>query len=118
MPPPEPRSSTTSPGFSSARAVGFPQPSDASMASAGIAAADIRCERATYVFRYPAPPADLLQIFRHYYGPTMNAFEAAERDGRAEELETELTSLFEAQNRGGEHTEIPATFLKVTVDRS
>lgn len=86
--------------------------------AAGIAPADIRCERATYVFRYPAPPADLLQIFRHFYGPTMNAFEAAERNGRAGELEAELTSLFEAQNRGGEHTEIPATFLKVTVDRS
>ena len=55
---------------------------------------------------------------RQFYGPTMNAFEAAERNGRAGELEAELTSLFEAQNRGGEHTEIPATFLKVTVDRS
>ncbi len=35
MPPPEPRSSTTSPGFSSASAVGLPQPSEASTAFSG-----------------------------------------------------------------------------------
>src|SRR3954466_12030735 len=38
MPPPEPRSSTVSPAFSSASAVGLPQPSDASSASAGMPA--------------------------------------------------------------------------------
>src|SRR5581483_8927641 len=38
MPPPEPRSSTTSPSWSSASAVGLPQPSDARTASAGSAA--------------------------------------------------------------------------------
>src|SRR5436305_6817452 len=36
MPPPEPRSSTTSPAFSLANAVGLPQPSDAIKASSGI----------------------------------------------------------------------------------
>src|SRR5208283_1933399 len=35
MPPPEPRSSTTSPAFRFAKAVGFPQPSEASTASSG-----------------------------------------------------------------------------------
>src|SRR5438105_3287606 len=35
MPPPEPRSSTTSPGLSCASAVGLPQPSEAAMASLG-----------------------------------------------------------------------------------
>ena len=35
MPPPEPRSSTVSPGLSSASAVGLPQPSDAFRASVG-----------------------------------------------------------------------------------
>jgi hypothetical protein len=47
----------------------------------------------------------------------MNAFAAAQDAGRAEELETELTELFVAQNRGGERTEIPATYLKVTVNK-
>src|ERR1700746_364371 len=36
MPPPEPRSKTVSPGFSCARAVGLPHPSEASNASSGI----------------------------------------------------------------------------------
>jgi SAM-dependent methyltransferase len=85
--------------------------------AAGIAADNIRCERATWYFRQPGPPSDLVDTFRRFYGPTMNAFEAAEKDGRAEELSRELTALFEAQNRGGASTEIPATYLKVTVNK-
>jgi len=73
-------------------------------------------QRAIWFFRHGGPPAELLAIFRNYYGPTMNAFEAAANTGREAELEAELTALFEAQNRGGDaRTEIPATFLKVTV---
>ena len=45
----------------------------------------------------------------------MNAFDAARKAFRERELAQELTALFEAQNRGGDRTEIPATFLKVTV---
>ena len=37
IPPPDPRSSTVSPGFSCANAVGLPHPSDANTASSGIA---------------------------------------------------------------------------------
>ena len=47
----------------------------------------------------------------------MNAFDAAARDGREEELAEDLGLLFVMQNRGGEDTEIPATFLKVTVTK-
>ncbi len=48
----------------------------------------------------------------------MNAFEAAAKDGRDEQLQAELAELFGAQNRGGtDRTEIPATFLKITIDR-
>lgn len=86
--------------------------------SAGVPAENISCERATYVFRYPGPPCELLQLFKQYYGPTMNAFEAASKDGRAEQLESELTQLFEEHNRAdANETEIPATFLKVTVTK-
>jgi hypothetical protein len=56
-----------------------------------------------------------METFRNYYGPTMNAFDAADKNGRAEQLADELTALFDAQNRGGSCTEIPATYLKVTV---
>jgi SAM-dependent methyltransferase len=83
--------------------------------AAGIAPDNIGFERATWFFRTDGPPSELLSIFRHFYGPTMNAFEAARKAFRERELAQELSDLFEAQNRGGEHTEIPATFLKVTV---
>ncbi|MBA3525806.1 MAG: class I SAM-dependent methyltransferase [Pseudomonadota bacterium] len=84
--------------------------------AAGVRSEDISCERATYSFRHPGPPHELLATFRTYYGPTMNAFDAAAKDGREVELEAELTALFEAQNQAGsDRTEIPATYLKVTV---
>lgn len=86
--------------------------------SAGVPPEAIGFERATYFFRYPGPPAELLRTFKTFYGPTMNAFEAASKDGKADQLEDELTRLFEEHNRAGaEQTEIPATFLKVTVTK-
>jgi SAM-dependent methyltransferase len=84
--------------------------------AAGITHDQIKFERATWLFRHGGPPSGLLSIFRSFYGPTMNAFEAA-GDDRAEELEAELAVLFALQNRGGERTEIPATYLKVTVNK-
>ena len=85
--------------------------------AAGAASGDIAFERATWVFGCDGPPSGLLAIFREYYGPTMNAFEAATRQGRASQLEQELTALFDVQNQGGRKTEIPATFLMVTVTK-
>jgi SAM-dependent methyltransferase len=86
--------------------------------AAGAKPEDILCERASYVFRHPGPPAELLDLFRRFYGPTMNAFDAARRDGCEDWLLEELGSLFEAQNRGGaDATVIPAAYLKVTVAR-
>jgi SAM-dependent methyltransferase len=83
--------------------------------AAGIAAADIGFERATWTFALDGAPSQLLAIFRTYNGPTMNAFEAAARDGREGQLAAELEQLFADQNRGGEgRTEVAATFLKVT----
>ena len=66
---------------------------------------------------FPAPPSELVDVFRRYYGPTMNAFEAAEKSGRADDLKKELDALFESQNKSTrtDATSIPATFLRVTV---
>ncbi|HET9427269.1 MAG TPA: class I SAM-dependent methyltransferase [Allosphingosinicella sp.] len=87
--------------------------------AAGIAESQIHFDRSTYRFRHPGPPSELVAIFRDYYGPSMNAFEAAARDGRQDQLEAELNLLFETQNRGGpDFTDIPATYLKVTVDKT
>lgn len=87
--------------------------------AAGIRTAGIVCAPATYHFRYRGAPTELLGLFRHYYGPTMNAFEAAAKDGRADDLHRELIALFESQNQGGpDETVIPATYLKVVVTKA
>ena len=83
--------------------------------AAGVPAENISCEPVGWVFRLDGPPAELLAIFRDYYGPMMNAYEAAASQGREAQLHAELTELFEAQNRAGpDRTEIPATYLRVT----
>jgi len=45
----------------------------------------------------------------------MNAFEAAEKNGRAADLQNELEELFSRQNTSTHATSIPATYLRVTV---
>ena len=85
--------------------------------SAGVPPERISCIRDTYMFKFSGSPAAYVDEFRAYYGPTMNAFEAAEKDGRATQLKDELVALFEAQNATGtaDMTSIAAVFLRVTV---
>src|SRR5712691_1208217 len=72
-------------------------------------------------FRFISPdqsPADLIESFRRFYGPTMNAYEAAEKNGKVDELHQQLVELAKAQNQSPNgSTSIPATFLRVTVCR-
>jgi SAM-dependent methyltransferase len=86
-------------------------------AGAGVPVEKISFERDTYTFNFPAAPSELLAAFRTYYGPTMNAFEAAAVDGREADLQAELETLFNSQNTSPnkDATSIPATFLRVTV---
>src|SRR5438874_6091655 len=83
--------------------------------AAGVPAENISFARDTFTFNYPGTPSALVDEFRKYYGPTMNAFEAAEKNGRAAELQKELQELFHSQNKSHDATSIPATFLRVTV---
>jgi len=85
--------------------------------AAGVPAEKVSFTRDTFTFNYPTPPSTLLDEFRKYYGPTMNAFEAAEKNGRATNLQKELEDLFNSQNKSPrkDATSIPATFLRVTV---
>ena len=85
--------------------------------AAGVPEEQISFERDTYTFDYSGSPEDLVAIFRDYYGPTMNAFEAAKGNGKEAELQAELEALFREQNTSEEGTSIPATFLRVTVER-
>jgi SAM-dependent methyltransferase len=84
---------------------------------AGVPRERISFERDTYVFNYPGSPAELVAEFRDYYGPTMNAFAAAKENGKDTELQGELEDLFNEQNQAEEGTSIPATYLRVTVER-
>jgi ubiquinone/menaquinone biosynthesis C-methylase UbiE len=84
---------------------------------AGVPETNISCLRDTYVFNFRGSSAAFVEEFRTYYGPTMNAFAAAESNGKATELQRELEALFQKQNQSSnpELTSIPATFLRVTV---
>jgi SAM-dependent methyltransferase len=84
--------------------------------TAGISRENISFTQETYAFEFPGSPSEFVATFRNFYGPTMNAFEAAKRVGRAEDLQAELEELFTSQNTSdGNGTAIPATYLCVTV---
>jgi ubiquinone/menaquinone biosynthesis C-methylase UbiE len=84
---------------------------------AGVAKEKISMVKDTFYFRSPdKSPEDVIESFRRFYGPTMNAFEAAEKNGKVEELHRQLLELAKAQNESADgSTSIPATFLRVTV---
>ncbi|MDB5769987.1 MAG: methyltransferase type 11 [Burkholderia sp.] len=115
----------TSAAYSPAPAEGFISPMTWGMhnnvlerfAAAGIPAEQVSCIADTFVFESPKSPAAFVDEFRQYYGPTMNAFDAADKNGRAEELQEELKALFTAQNVSSIEgtTTVPATYLRVSV---
>ena len=84
-------------------------------AGARVPAEKISFARDTFTFNFPGTPPAFVDEFRKYYGPTMNAFEAAEKNGRAADLQKELEDLFNRQNETKDGTSIPATFLRVTI---
>jgi len=108
-PPPE--------GFISPMTWGVEEQVTERFVGAGVPEGQISFKRDTYTFNYPAAPSELLAQFRAYYGPTMNAFEAAAGNGREAEMQAELEALFNNQNSSPSEqvTAIPATFLRVTV---
>lgn len=86
--------------------------------AAGIPIQRIVCNPSPFIFRMAGRPVALLDTFKEFYGPTMNAFREAAKNGREAELYAELSALFEGLNRGGEdETVITATFMKVTVTK-
>jgi ubiquinone/menaquinone biosynthesis C-methylase UbiE len=84
---------------------------------AGVPKEKISVRKDTFHFISPKEsPAQVIELFRRFYGPTMNAFEAAEKNGKVEELHGQLVEMAKAQNTNGDGgTSIPATFLRVTV---
>jgi len=77
-------------------------------------AADIRCERKLFNFRYESA-AHWLQIFREFYGPTHKAFAALDAAGQRTLAEA-ITDLLEQRNVGGRHSlVVPAEYMEVVI---
>ena len=87
--------------------------------NAGISKENISFIRDTFTFNAPYSPSEFIHLFKNFYGPTMNAFEAAEMNGKAASLQSELEALCNSQNKSSSKntTSIPATFLRVMVER-
>jgi hypothetical protein len=109
-PPPE--------GFVSPMTWGIEETVAGRFEGAGVPKEKISFERDTYTFTFAGTPSEYLHVFRSYYGPTMNAYEAAAAAGREDELHAELDALITEHNTssGDGVTTIPATFLRVTVE--
>ena len=86
-------------------------------AAAGVPKDSVSFARDSFTFDFDGTPAQFVDEFRTWYGPTMNAFEAAGKSDRADALRDELVTLFKSQNRSGSasRTSVQATFLRVTV---
>jgi len=87
--------------------------------AAGVDPSAISFSKETFVFEGDFTPKEFVGRFKDFYGPTMNAFEAAQKNGKDAELQKELEELFASQNKSSDSnkTSIPATFLLVTVQR-
>ena len=85
---------------------------------AGVAPEKISFLKDTFHFHSPdQSPAQFIETFRRYYGPTMNAYDAAEKNGKVDDLHHQLVELAKSQNTNKEGgTSIAATFLRVTVN--
>lgn len=85
---------------------------------AGVSNENISMVKDTYTFIAPdKSPTDVIELFRKFYGPTMNAYEAAEKSGAVETLHHQLLDLAKTHNKGTENsTAISATFMRVTVN--
>jgi hypothetical protein len=83
---------------------------------AGVARERISMVKDTYYFAHPEKtPADFIDLFERFYGPTMVAVEAAQKAGKAQLLHEQLVELANAHNKSQAGTFIPAAFLRVTV---
>ena len=109
-PPPE--------GFVSPMLWGVEEQVTARFVNAGVAEQNIKFKRESFTFDAPCTSAKFVDIFKMYYGPTMNAFDAADKNGKAADLQRELEELFTLQNSSTEDgtTSITATYLLVDID--
>ncbi len=83
----------------------------------GASAAQIRCERQVFNFRYRSA-AHWVQVFRDYYGPTHKAFAALDAAGQ-QALERDLHALLTELNVAGNASlVVPAAYLEVVITKA
>ena len=84
----------------------------------GRGVSDLMMTRRQYSFTYPFPPAEVVEFFRQYYGPTNRAFASLDKNA-AKALRDELQTLWSAHNRGGDElTVVSAEYLEVIAVRT
>jgi SAM-dependent methyltransferase len=82
----------------------------------GTQAAQIRCERRHFNFRYRSA-AHWIEVFRTLYGPVHKAFAALDATG-AQSLERALTALLDELNVGGPHSlVVPGEYLEIVITK-
>ena len=79
-------------------------------AAAGVPKESVSFLKDTYTFNFPGSPSEFVAAFRRYYGPTMNAFDAAEKNGRAGDLQKELELCSTARTKARART--PLRYLR------
>ena len=80
--------------------------------------ADLQLTRRMCPFKYPFPPAEVVESFRAYYGPTQRAFDALDADGQAA-LRSDLERLWAEHNRATDGTtQVEGEYLEVIAKRS
>ncbi len=79
---------------------------------------DVRLTRHVETMRYPFPPAETVEFFRRYYGPTLKAFESLPASGQAA-LRRDLVDLQTRHNSSSTPgtTEVAAEYLEVVATR-
>jgi len=83
---------------------------------AGVPKENIAMVKDTYYFAHSGKsPTEFIELFEKFYGPTMNAVDAARKNGTEEQLHQQLVELANTQNKSNAGTFIPATFMRVTV---
>jgi SAM-dependent methyltransferase len=79
---------------------------------------DLKLTRQLCTFKYPVSPAEVVELFRLYYGPTQRAFEALDAEKQAA-LRSDLEQLWSQHNKATDGTtDVQAEYLEVVATKS
>ena len=80
--------------------------------------ANLQLTRQMCSFKYPFPPAEVVEFFRKYYGPTQRAFDALDSSGQ-DALRSDLERLWSEHNQATDNTTyVEGEYLEVVATRS